>query len=268
MELSKKRLDELKVLMEKDSGKTYTDAEVADAGYRLVGLVEICFDSYKRDCRRKQKLKEHPRGFHLDDGTYSCLVCHKSIEGESSWWDLLGQKCMLCQQAIWDKVVPSFVCKNSDSYYAMWQLKDKFGIHTQQAKKMVREGKIKARIILNEEGKPYEYLFLKKENKNLLTFERNHRYMSSACKCLDLECEYCYRVICLQKDCKKHPQEGKSEPRASLITELVDRKVKSMERVLNQKLEDNIRSSNLRSAEDEERHINILKESLVIGESS
>ena len=53
-------LDELKKIMEEKSMKTFTDEEIADAGYRLAGFAELCFESYKRDCRRKQKLKENP----------------------------------------------------------------------------------------------------------------------------------------------------------------------------------------------------------------
>jgi len=50
----------------------------------------------------------------------------------------------------------------------MWQLKDKFGFHYQTVKKMIRLGELKARIILNENKEPYFYVFLKKENINIL----------------------------------------------------------------------------------------------------
>ena len=39
-------------------------------------------------------------------------------------------------------------------------------------KKLVRENKLKARIVLNEEGKPYSYIFLKKENPELIDPDR------------------------------------------------------------------------------------------------
>lgn len=265
MVLSKERLDELRKLMEEKSGETYTDEEVADAGRRLVGLAEICYDIAKRDWLRKRKLSEHPKGFHLDDGRFSCLLCGDGIEGENSWWDLLGQKCMKCQQAYWDGLVPSFVFQNHDSYYKMWELKKTFGINPQTARKMIREGKIKARIILTQDGKPHEHIFLKKENENLVTYERNHRYMSYECKCPHAECDYCLRVICLQKDCQTHPHSAKTEPRTKVIEELVSRKAKSMERVLNHELQDIVRASNLRSAEEEDRHIKLLLDSLGIG---
>lgn len=249
--------------MEEKSGKTYTDEEVADAGRRLVGLAEICYDIAKRDWLREQKLREHPKGFHLDDGRYSCLLCGEGIEGENSWWDLLGQKCMKCQQAYWDSVVPSFVFQNSDSFYKPWELRRTFGIKHQRMKKLMREGVIKARIVTDTEGNPHEYVFLKKENENLVTYERNHRYMSYECKCPHSECDYSLRVICLQKDCQTHSQTAKKEPRTRVIEELVSRKAKSMERVLNRDLQDFVRESNLRSAEEEDMHVNLLRNSLV-----
>jgi hypothetical protein len=46
----------------------------------------------------------------------------------------------------------------------MWDLKDKFNIHSATARKMVREGKLKARIITDQNGKPTEYVFIKTEN--------------------------------------------------------------------------------------------------------
>ena len=50
----------------------------------------------------------------------------------------------------------------------MWHLKDKFGISTATAKKHIKEGKLKAREVLNDNGTVHEYVFLKKENPELI----------------------------------------------------------------------------------------------------
>ena len=50
----------------------------------------------------------------------------------------------------------------------MWELKDKFGIHPGTAKKMIREGELKARIIKDKEGRDCFWVFLKKENEDFL----------------------------------------------------------------------------------------------------
>lgn len=56
----------------------------------------------------------------------------------------------------------------------MWELKSKFGIHPATAKRMIREGKLKARIIKDEAGKDYFYVFLVNENKKFLKENSNY----------------------------------------------------------------------------------------------
>lgn len=94
------------------------------------------------------------------------------MTGDESWYDKWGCKCLLCQKAVKEGLVPGFVCRDRDGWYAMWQLESKFGIKHQTARKLVREGKLKARIVPCEDGKPYEYVFLKKENPDLVDPER------------------------------------------------------------------------------------------------
>ncbi len=109
-------------------------------------------------------LKEHPNGFNLTDGTYSCILCHATISGDSSWYDENGQKCLDCQRALDEGIVPPEIFTDRDSRWLMWELESKFKLHSATVRKMVRKGELKARIILNKEGKPYQYVFLKSEN--------------------------------------------------------------------------------------------------------
>jgi len=115
--------------------------------------------------RRKEKLKASPMGFHLDEdeGVHSCLICKQSISGKQTWYDKNGIKCPFCQRALDRKIIPMSVCKNRKSWYAFWELKSKFNIHPQTGYKMIREGKLKARIIRDENNNPYVYILLKKE---------------------------------------------------------------------------------------------------------
>lgn len=263
VQISKERLDELRKLMEEKSGKTYTDAEVFDAGQKLVGLVKIAYEVTAEDMKRDKKLKENPKGFHLE-GKYSCRLCHAGVADNETWWDKLGVKCMLCQQAYWDGVIPSFVFQNSDSYYSMWELKKYFGLHPQAVRKMIKEDSVHARAILNQEGKVHEYIVLKKENPRLLWYQRHHRLMTYKYQYPNPDCDYCLRVIYLQKDCPRHMMEKKKKPRENVITELEQRKTESLARACNRELDNHIRESNVKSAEEEHRHVQILKTSLVI----
>ena len=74
----------------------------------------------------------------------------------------------MCQKAVKDSVVPTFIFNNRESYFSSWKLKDELKINAPTLKKLVREGKLYAREILNDNGSVHEYIFLKKENPDLI----------------------------------------------------------------------------------------------------
>jgi len=175
MGLPKKAIDEFKVIYKSKYKKELSDAEASEAANNLVGLFDILYKCAVKENQRKQQLKKEPEGFHLTDGIYNCFICHKchkQIEGEETWYDKWGIKCLLCQKAVKEGLVPYFVCEHRDSWYAVWELERKFGIKHQTAKKMVRLEELKARIVPYDNGDPYEYVFLKKENPNLIDPDR------------------------------------------------------------------------------------------------
>ncbi|HUV81268.1 MAG TPA: hypothetical protein VMW21_01980 [Patescibacteria group bacterium] len=172
MSLSKKAIDEFKKIYKKEYKKELNDAEASEAANNLVGLFKILYDCEIRDLQRKHRLKKKPEGFHLADGIYNCSICHRQVKGDESWYDKWGIKCLLCQKAVKEGFVPPFVCKDRDSWYAMWELESNFGIKHPTARKLVRQGKLKARIVTYENGHPYEYVFLKKENPDLIDPDR------------------------------------------------------------------------------------------------
>jgi len=138
MSLSKKSIDEFKEIYKKEYGKELNDQEAYESATNLMGFVEVLYQCAVKDNQRKRQLKKEPEGFHLTDGIYNCSVCHAQVSGETSWYDKWSIKCLLCQKAIKEGLVPSFVCKDRDSWYAIWELERKFGIKHQTAKKMVR----------------------------------------------------------------------------------------------------------------------------------
>lgn len=166
MTISNKAVQEFKVIFEKEYGKKLTDSEARDAGQRLVDFFSLLIDIDIEEQKRKRKLKEFPDGFPVD-GSYSCRVCGSSINETTGWYDWFGQTCLICHKAIKDGVVPAFICRQSNSCYKPWELKSKFGIHYQSIKKLVRENKLVARAIMNGDH-IHEYIFLKKENPNLI----------------------------------------------------------------------------------------------------
>lgn len=113
MTLSNRAVREFKNLMRKKYGKELTDLEAREQGVRLLQFVEILVKQAQIEHIGKQRLKKEPKGFHLDksEGTYNCIVCHKYISGENTWWDKCGVKCIDCQRNLNEGIIPIEICK-------------------------------------------------------------------------------------------------------------------------------------------------------------
>lgn len=172
MELSKKSIDEFKRIFKEKYDEELNDDEAQEAARNLIGFFETLFEIDMRDRGRKHRLRKEPEGFHITDGIYNCCLCHRQVAGDESWYDQWGVKCLLCQKAVKEGIVPGFACVESDSRYSMWEMKDKFELHPATVRKLVRQGKLKARIVTYDNGKPYEYIFLKKENPDFIDPDR------------------------------------------------------------------------------------------------
>ena len=180
MEFSQKRVDEMKKIY-KDKGRECSDAEAQEALRNLTGYFNLVWDMSKREAVRNKRLENEPEGFSID-GTYTCKACGSSMANSNGWYDKHGMKCLLCQKALNDGVIPSFIFVNDNSFFKMWQMKDYFELRHQTVKKMIREGELVAREILNDQGKVHEYIFLKKENPRCInrydavrkSYDRNH----------------------------------------------------------------------------------------------
>lgn len=165
----------------KEKGQELSDGEAKEGARNLVGFFDLLWKGAQEESRKQKLLKTEPQGFPVD-GSYSCLLCGRSINETNGWYDWFGQTCLLCHKAVKDGIIPTFVFKNRNSYFAMWALDSKFKIKHQTAKKYIREGKLIARIVLREDGKPHEYIFLKKENQGLIerysperkSYDRSH----------------------------------------------------------------------------------------------
>jgi hypothetical protein len=162
MSISKDAADEFKRIHKEKHGVELTDQEAQEAGDNLVGLVELLWEMSLEDQKRKNRLKDEPGGFPVD-GHYTCIVCYRSIDETSGWYDENNQKCLSCQMAIEEGVLPPFVCHNRSSFFLTWELNSKFKIKAPTVRKYVRQGVLKARITPDK-----EYIFLKKENPGLI----------------------------------------------------------------------------------------------------
>jgi hypothetical protein len=149
-------------------GNSYDDPEDLTPDERLERVAEILAQAVLKEHDRQLRLKDTPKGFHLTDGSYSCCICGTYVSGDQSWYDQYGIKCMTCQKAQDAGIFPPEICDDKESWYTSWELAEYLGIKHQTMRKMIRESKLKARIIQAENGKPHHYVFMTSENKEIL----------------------------------------------------------------------------------------------------
>jgi len=168
MDISDKRIQELKVIIEKKEGKEISWEEASDSARRLAGLVGLCFDQHKEECRRQEKLKELPRGFKLDGVGYTCLICGRGTPRGGNWYDKYGIKCTNCQSSINKKIIPATLAKDKNKFYTKYDLDSKFNLKSTTLRSWVKKEIIKPRTIPNRSGGTYIQIFLIKDNKGFL----------------------------------------------------------------------------------------------------
>lgn len=163
--LSEKYLKEFKELCEKKNIKYKTEAEYEEAARNLVGLVDLLVDIDMAQRALKKRLDTEPKGYSLEGNGRNCSLCGRSLYDGDGWYDKWGFKCMNCQDAVNKKKIPRSLCGDYDhkKYATDSTLSWKTGLHTQTIRKLIRQGKIKARQI--PKG---PFLILRKDNPNLI----------------------------------------------------------------------------------------------------
>lgn len=165
--MDKKHLADLKVLLEKEHSKPMTDEEVRQA-YSLVKLLaEATVKNAFIEADRLTKLKDSPKGFHLEESE-TCVLCRQLAVKENSWYDKNGIKCIPCQKALDKKLIPVSVIKNTESWYSKHDLESYFNIGQTDLNKYVKQGLLKKRIIPANEKTVHLELFLISDNKDTL----------------------------------------------------------------------------------------------------
>ena len=168
MNLSESQIKEFQEIYEKEYGKKLSWEEASEGAYNLSNLAEVLYKCAVKEHQRQLKLKENPSGFHLEGNGYTCFICKNSVSNEQTWYDKYGIKCLTCKKAVDKKIIPASIAKNEYGWYSKYDLESRFNIGRHALNRFIKSGVLKPRIIPNESGKPHEYIFLIKDNKDVL----------------------------------------------------------------------------------------------------
>jgi hypothetical protein len=159
---------DLKVLLEKDRGREITDAELNQSEMWLRGYADLMWDLGLKEMERQKKLKENPKGFHLEGEGYTCFICGGAASKEKSWYDKYGIKCLTCQDAIDKKIIPATAANDKDSWYSANDLEYGFLINRFGLRRFIKEKLLKPRIIPGLSGGSHYQLFFIADHKDVL----------------------------------------------------------------------------------------------------
>ncbi len=170
-ELTEKEFKSFKDICEKDGIEYDSEEEYKEAARNLYSFVKLSYELAQEQLSWKKRLEKDPQGFWLDSEGRTCYVCHTNVHGQI-WFDKWGLKCANCQEAFSKKLFPGYILRDRDNnrHITDSQLAWKFGLHRQTISKLVREGRLKPRIIPNG-----PMIFLRKENPDLGLIIKEYR---------------------------------------------------------------------------------------------
>lgn len=163
-DISDAHLKEFKELCEKEGIKYETELEYKQSAMNLVNFVGTLVEIDMEERERKHRLEKEPKGFELEGKGRSCSLCGRSVYEGYGWYDKWGFKCTNCQDAVNKRKIPGSLCRDWDHKKSIpdTTLAWKSGLHAQIIRKLIRNGKIKAREIPHG-----PFMILRKDNPNI-----------------------------------------------------------------------------------------------------
>ncbi len=160
-------------IVEKDGQKFKTRSHefnwnhVMDMVENMQRIQKVLLPFKQEEDRRQRKLKEFPKGFHLNGKGYSCAICGGSCSDEETWYDQYGIKCMECQAAVDRGEIPAYCAKDREKWYSRWDLQGDFNVKGPTITRWIRSGLIKVRRV-QRKGHEDALVFLIEDNKDFL----------------------------------------------------------------------------------------------------
>ncbi len=158
--------EKIRKILEKERGGPVSEMEVEENQRFLKLLAEIAIDQAETEHQWRLRLKENPKGFQLDGEGRNCPICNRAMGKGNGWYDKYGLKCVICQKALMDHIIPASLLKNKDSFYTETELSIFFNMEKKVLNCWIKEGIVSVRVIKDLDDRIYMRLFLLKDNKN------------------------------------------------------------------------------------------------------
>lgn len=175
MEPFGKLLKEVRKTLEKEHERPLSGHELTGTASFLKLLAELAVEHAIREQAWLKKLEEHPQGFHPEGAGYTCPICHYNVSENGAWYDRHGLKCMTCQKALDERVIPASLMKKPDSFYTESELDYFFNLKKKMLNNWVKKGLLVARTVPEMDGRnkgAHIRLFLRSDNKGFLPPKR------------------------------------------------------------------------------------------------
>lgn len=138
-----------------------------EAAENMLRLAEVLAPMQAEEDRRQRKLKELPKGFHLEGEGYMCGICYGHCSKEETWYDQYGIKCMECQEAVDRGEIPATCVEDRDSYYSPYDIERAFNVDRHVVRRWAKAGVLKERVIKHLHHQD-THLILIEDNKDVL----------------------------------------------------------------------------------------------------
>lgn len=138
-----------------------------EAAENMLRLAEVVAPMEQEHQRLQRKLKESPKGYHLEGEGYMCGICCGHCSREDTWYDQYGIKCMECQSAVDRGEVPADCAKDRGGHYSPWEIERAFNVDRHVVRRWAKAGVLKERIIKHLHHQDTRLFFIE-DNKETL----------------------------------------------------------------------------------------------------
>lgn len=165
----KKHFKEAKKVIDEANGIDATEQQVREVLHFLKSMAEISLEQMEKDFELAKRLKAEPGGFLMEaDYGPGCCICGSPRGEVDRWYDKNGIKCMYCQRAVEQKLIPVNVATDRESYYSEQDLSKYFNLNGKVLTEWINGKLLTCRVIKNSKGGRHCRIFLMKENKGFL----------------------------------------------------------------------------------------------------